>query len=856
MISRKYFNSLLRTGFALFFLVSGMLVTISPALGQSPLSMAGKLSASPNAAASAADAPDRLTPDDLRLRQKEIANEISAYETSKVPDGITTGERTRQLRVLTFIAFNYQNHLNALTRQIEIRRLSAEADRERTEWAGFTEPPPYSIRMVDGLNSELQRRMLDKQTADAQIKIIEGRIQAARNALKKTSEAMRLAQEKVERSGQNVSEAERWRLAQVKLDERSAITYLSALVAAREAAQSDQEEAEKSVRFAAKKLKLAEAQVAFNTDDLASLLARIEEKQTQTLASLASANSDLDAATKQADESAKRLDSARSGITTTQSSLTQARASLQAAEAEAELAKKSAGLLDKINPFSGTSIRNQIKKLQQQVGVLETRLKLAREDLTRLDRESALASARQRNATIVSDLANNRLALLEVERAFWEMRYAAHQAGPGVSDKRRLLAERSQEMLTVLAPRARQLRSDLDANVSQILSEQESVANPSDARDALFHGQILAMLTAREHAYRQSVSEIGDLQQMLQRVVAEDASRKANMSPTERLSHWWEVIRDGAQTAWRFEIFTVEDTIEVDGRKITGSRGITVGKILQSILLVVIGYFVINLLTKLLIGLAARRLKIDPMEANIAHKWIMTAATVILALMAMELLKIPLAAFAFLGGAIAIGAGFGMQTLLKNLISGLMLLLERPFKIRDVVEVGGIRGEITDINIRSCTIRSVTGIETLVPNSTFLEQNVTNWTLSSQLVRYTVKVGVAYGVDVDEVARLLREVAEKHSGVQRDPIPEVIFEDFGDNALVFSLNVWLNIGQNQVPSRVVLSELRFMISHCFAERGIGIPYPQHDVHLDTSAPLSVRVVQDQPADSTPHPTAV
>jgi small-conductance mechanosensitive channel len=241
-------------------------------------------------------------------------------------------------------------------------------------------------------------------------------------------------------------------------------------------------------------------------------------------------------------------------------------------------------------------------------------------------------------------------------------------------------------------------------------------------------------------------------------------------------------------------------------------------------------------------GLAMRRGKMEETSARIARKWILAVTLVVLLLLALDVVKIPLTAFAFLGGAIAIGAGFGMQTLLKNLISGVMLLMERPFKPRDIVEVGGIRGEVTDINVRSCTIRDVNGIETLVPNSTFLEQNVTNWTLSSRKVRYALTIGVGYGSPVRKVSELLLDVAKRHKQVLDEPAPEVLFMDFGDNALMFALYVWLEVGPGRRGGNVILSDLRFMIDASFAEHGIEIPFPQRTVHVDVETPLAVRVV--------------
>jgi potassium efflux system protein len=217
----------------------------------------------------------------------------------------------------------------------------------------------------------------------------------------------------------------------------------------------------------------------------------------------------------------------------------------------------------------------------------------------------------------------------------------------------------------------------------------------------------------------------------------------------------------------------------------------------------------------------------------------------LLVIVSMMVVKIPLTIFAFMGGAVAIGAGFGMQNLLKNLISGIMLLFERPFRPGDVVEVGGIRGRVTDIGVRSSHIIDGNGIETVIPNSTFIEQNVTNWTLTSKSVRIVVNIGIAYGSPVKEVRRLLLEVADQHGMVLDEPAPMVLLEDFGSDALLFGLYIWIEINPD-VSWKTIASDLRYMINKSLDEHGIVISFPQRDIHLDTSRPLEIRVLADTP----------
>ncbi|MBS1214874.1 MAG: putative Mechanosensitive ion channel family protein, partial [Proteobacteria bacterium] len=317
--------------------------------------------------------------------------------------------------------------------------------------------------------------------------------------------------------------------------------------------------------------------------------------------------------------------------------------------------------------------------------------------------------------------------------------------------------------------------------------------------------------------------------------------RFAARSLADRLDVALRSLKQVVAAVWQFELFAAQDTIEVDGQKISGKRSVTVGKVLTALGILVIGTWIAARLAYLAERVTVRRFGVGASHARIARRWILVAEVVLLAALSLEVVHIPLTIFAFMGGAVAIGAGFGMQNLLKNLISGLMLLLERPFRPGDLVEVGGIRGRVIDIGMRSSQIRDGNGIETLIPNSTFIEQNVTNWTLSSQSVRIAVKVGVAYGSPAQEVTDLLLEVADRHGLVQDKPPPQVLLEDFASDALLFGLYVWIELSP-EVDWRVVASDLRFMINKTMEGRGIVIAFPQRDIHLDPGRPLEVRVV--------------
>ncbi len=214
---------------------------------------------------------------------------------------------------------------------------------------------------------------------------------------------------------------------------------------------------------------------------------------------------------------------------------------------------------------------------------------------------------------------------------------------------------------------------------------------------------------------------------------------------------------------------------------------------------------------------------------------------ILVALTALSLLGIPLTAFAFATGAIAIGIGFGAQNIINNFISGWILMAERPIRIGDFIEIDGTNGVVELIGNRSTRIRRTDGVHLLVPNSRLLEQTVVNWTLVDREIRTMVRVGVAYGSPVRQVADLIRQAVEAQPEIKANPPLSVIFEDFGDSALVFDVYFWCDVGGEKLL-REIRSEIRFRLTELFAENGITIAFPQRDIHVDSLRPLDIRLM--------------
>jgi potassium efflux system protein len=192
--------------------------------------------------------------------------------------------------------------------------------------------------------------------------------------------------------------------------------------------------------------------------------------------------------------------------------------------------------------------------------------------------------------------------------------------------------------------------------------------------------------------------------------------------------------------------------------------------------------------------------------------------------------------------ALSVGIGFGLQEIVANFISGIIILFERPIRVGDVVTVGGADGVVTRIQIRATTIRTWDRQELLVPNKEFITGRLLNWSLSDQTTRIKVPVGVAYGSDVEKAMLLMDEVAAENTNVLKEPSPSILFEAFGDNTLNLVLRCF--VGAQDVRM-TTLTQLHQAINKRFNEAGITIAFPQRDVHLDTLKPLEVRISRDQ-----------
>ena len=260
-----------------------------------------------------------------------------------------------------------------------------------------------------------------------------------------------------------------------------------------------------------------------------------------------------------------------------------------------------------------------------------------------------------------------------------------------------------------------------------------------------------------------------------------------------------------------------------------GSFTIAFSQILYSIIAFLIVYYFFKLARWFLREriFTIMRLSVSASEAVLAILGYMGFTFAILA--ALNALGVQWENLAIIAGALSVGIGFGLQTIISNFVSGLILLFERPVRVGDWVILGnGLEGHIKNVNMRSTEIMTLERSSVLIPNSNLLSDTITNWTLHDKMGRQDIGVGVAYGSDTEHVKKVLLEVASNHNLLRKYPQPRVLFRNFGDSSLDFILRVFL---KNINDRHHVGSDLRFAIDRAFRENNISIPFPQRDIHI-------------------------
>ena len=705
---------------------------------------------------------------------------------TKAPEGVKPEEVSEQRRLIESLIFFYQEGLNSLTAKETEQENLKVTQAQSGKWTGFSSPPPYSMLMLYGLQEESEALRGKQAVLESSLAGGQGDSASLQKEVTRAQVASGLASENVGRDASSDGSASAaWR---------------------REFAELRVRTAERNVWFREIQTGLVNAKLAGVRAKLALLdkqIALARQHAVLSESDMGKIREGLKTSTRNIEQDQQKAVSENIRWTKEREAVTR---DLMAARA----------VLQK-----GTATGDPV-----QMATLEAQSNAA---------DAWVAVTRQETETLGTlSVFNNNI------EGFWNYQYTL-QNSPDPKLRQDALNQLVRE-----AARLQQWGAYSQDNLSLAVSEEQN--QQAKLNSISIDSPIRRYETQTLDAYRlnrqiaERIRLLADRTgQMLDRWLQDYHQASANRPVAERFH---DGIRDAANIllqVFSFELFTVDDEVDLEGKKLNITRGVTLGKSLKSLTVFVIGFWIAKKLARRFQRMLVEHFAIDEAQSNVLRRWVLMGLSSILLVIVLSLARIPMTAFAFLGGALAIGVGFGTQTMLKNLISGVMILVERKIQIGDIVEVDGILGTVTEIDIRSSTVRGFDGVETMIPNSTFLENKVTNWTYTNLKIRRSVRVGVAYGSPTREVIQLLLDCAQRHGQVLDDPKPYVWLEDFGDNSLVFGLYFWLEMGP-KVSSLQMMSDLRLMMIDALGKAGIAIPFPQRDIHFIPIQPLPVSVV--------------
>ena len=507
----------------------------------------------------------------------------------------------------------------------------------------------------------------------------------------------------------------------------------------------------------------------------------------------------------------------------------------------ASLEKKFAWTRERVL-FTAEDLQQQLEQVASRNAKTRTSLDEAKGKLESADQKLAkarmkLAGSETRPPLLLEEVESLRLARkslqvqislsleqmqwLAMERSVWEKRYQ-HSAGEMSGNA----TDQTQTELRQLQASSQRLSEELNALRKDLASRRQSLEGfTGQRRLRRWMQQQLDQLRTQTVLYESALLDLDTLRGLYGIFLAELETEPSSLLQT------WSDTWDTLAAIWHFEITNIDD------------RPITVQKIVLGVLLVLLGLFISRLLSGVFARRVLPRLGMTQAGAAAIRSIVFYILLFSFTLLALRLVNVPLTVFTLLGGAAAIGLGFGSQNIVNNFISGLILLAERPIRIGDLIEVEDLYGTVEDIGARSTHVRSSENVDIIVPNSSFLEKNVINWTLSDDRHRAQIAVGVAYGSPTEEVTRLIRKAVEDHPRILKRPDPIILFADFGNNSLDFEAHFWIRM-RRLMDRRIIASDLRYRIDEMFREAGIVIAFPQRDVHLDSSQPLEVRVLNE------------
>lgn len=708
---------------------------------------------------------------------REQLTSLEDQAPAALPPGITVAELEERRRTAEQTILNVNRAIKGLESRSEATKVLAETNQRASSWQGFPTPAPYSILLLDELLNERDALKEKLNSTESSLSVVSRTLTSTLAEAKSAEDALNQSLNASAKIAKDSPEhaAALWRIEAAKGQSRLFAARVASLQLASESAKLFVNHNRAALALLERKIAVAKGQCQFSQADLDRLIKASSERKTALRKEIEAITKRQKAANAVRKSAQASLDALNAQTPPPAAAIEVARFLLDVADFRIEALQACADQLDSLTLLENTALN----AYQDRFLFLNPK--------TTEDRQKALTSL---------------VAIADRLKA-WEV-FASNEIARSSAD----LAQLESKAVSIAAGDPR----------FQALNDQRAAISEKQV--------ILQRLTQAVTSQRRQV----------QRWIKEFSPKPDSFASS--LTTLTGTLTDWAKAFWTFEVTSSVKTFEFEGQTITRTIPVTLGQLFWAVGAFAVLYFIATRLVRRIQKTLVDRGHLANAQANTLRNWIMIVVGVALVALAFNLIGIPLTIFAFFGGALAIGLGFGTQTLIKNFISGIIMLFERKIRVGDVLDLGGVIGTVAEINTRSSVIRSADGLETLVPNSTFLESRVTNLTLSDRQVRRTIRVGVAYGCPPKKVMTALRECIDRHGLVLKDPEPLVIFADFGDSALLFDLYFWLESNDRTNPM-VVCSDIRLMIDKRLQELGYAIPFPQRDIHLNADSPIQV-----------------
>lgn len=731
----------------------------------------------------------------LNARSLDIRRQISARTLSGT-EGAVSGAAPEEFavreRLLNDLLITVDKHVRSLQMLKGIRAFAKDRTAEMQGWRGGEQKPPFSLSVIEGVQEAILAEKIEIEKIRLRMRLAGRERDTALQGITGSEKNLRLAEEAYQAGIGSASETPRRRqrdLARLQND------YDKVLSASAETRRLVYEEVLASrtqyLQFLEEKLTALEKVSPLTREfieEKRGVLARHDQKINQELLHAVQRESDLQ----------KRLQQTRAELQKTQALLS----------------------------------ASPTEKLKSELKTLEASL----------NTDLAVAATYTEAVEIFKGMHN----LNAVEVSLWEDRYWLTRK-PSLAQ----LNEKADELmqkLDLLKLWNQFVQSNLVKWASLLDMHRSRAAEAGSAPMTMPPGKDQLLLKSYEDRYALLIrlaDKLAEANRLADILESEIRKQKEGGSFAWKLQYAYSLALKFLNELWSTELYVADESVVVEGTRIQKPISVTIAKVVKALLILVAGTMIVRWLMKPFDWACARWTKLSRNGAEQIGKVMFMIMFCCLLVFSLVSVNIPLAVFTFLGGALAIGIGFGAQNLLNNFISGLILMFDRSISVGDIVEIDGQGGRVTTIGMRSSLITRFDGVELLVPNSQFLQQKVTNWTHSTKKMRYSITVGVSYGSPTEQVAAVLLAAVEKEEHVLQEPPPVVLFEDFAESTLNFTVNFWLELASIR-DNRVLLSTIRHRIVKLFDEAGIVIAFPQQDVHIDAQKPLPVRVV---PAES-------